>query len=110
MAGETRRLRSNALHQIPVTDDGISKMIDDLKPRPIVTGRQMGFGDRHADAVAKALAERARGSLHTRRELALGMTRRAAPPLAKLLNLLERQVVPGEKQHVVEQHRTVTGR
>jgi hypothetical protein len=40
----------------------------------------------------------------------LGVTRRPRAPLAELLDVVERQVVPGEVEHAVEQHRRVAAR
>src|SRR6476646_1674717 len=70
----------------------------------------MSFGDCHADAVAKALAERTGGGFHARRELALGVTRSATAPLAKLFNLLKGKVVSRQKKHAVQQHGAVASR
>src|SRR3989441_5268916 len=44
------------------------------------------------------------------RETVLRVARRAAAPLAKLLQVLERQVVSGEVEHRVQQHAGVAGR
>src|SRR5581483_4364753 len=71
--------------------------------------RHLG-GERHADAVGEALPERTGGGLDAGGEMRLRMSRRARAPLAKLLQLVERQVVAGEVQERVEQHRAVARR
>ena len=80
------------------------------KPGAVVARGEMRFRDRHADAVAEALAERPGRHLDARREAALGMPRRDAAPLAELLDLLERKVVAGQMKQAVQQHRAVPGR
>ena len=110
LPGERRRLGRHALHQISVAYQPVSEMINDLEVRPVVTGREMGFGDRHADAIAESLSERARGGFHTRCQAALGMTGRNAAPLAELFDLVKRQIVAGEVQQAVQQRRAVAGR
>src|SRR4030095_5259430 len=107
MTGQTGRFRGHAFHQITVTNNGISEMIDDLEPRPVVARRQMSFGDRHADTVAEALTERTGCRFHTRRHPAFGMAGGATAPLAKLFDLFEREVVAGKIEHAVKQDRSV---
>ena len=109
MAGETGGFGGDAFHQIAVADDAIGKVIDDFESRPIVARGQVGLRDRHADAVAEALTQRSRRSLDARSQAALRMAGRAAVPLAELFDLLERQIVAGQMEHAVEQHRAVTG-
>ena len=70
------------------------------------------LGDRHADAVGEALAERAGRDLDAGRDVdavALRVARRDRAPLAELLELVHREVVAGEVQDAVEQHRAVAG-
>src|ERR1041384_3376814 len=110
VAGETRRFRGDTFHQVAVADDRVSEVIDDLKSRPIVARREMSFGDREAYAIAEALPQRAGRGFHAGRELAFGMAGSEAAPLAKLFNLLEGQVVSGQKKHTVNQHGAMAGR
>src|ERR671931_24259 len=102
MAREAGGFRRNAFHQITVAHDAVSEVIHDLKSRPVVACREMGLRNRHADSIAKALAERPRGCLHSGRQLALGMAGRVAAPLAELLNLLKRQIIARKMKHAVE--------
>jgi hypothetical protein len=106
VAGERGRLRRHALHEIAVGDDPP----DPVREQP----RQLGLGElggeRHAHAVGEPLAERAGGHLHARGQVVLGVARRLRSPLAELLQLGERQVVAGEVEQRVEQHRAVAGR
>ena len=70
-------------------------------------GRQQSFRERHADRIGQALAERAGGGFHARRHADLGMARRLRVQLAKAPQLLHRQLVAGQMQQRVQQHRAV---
>ena len=106
VAGERCRLRGHALHEIPVRDDAPDAMVEQAGEA------RLGHagGDRHADAVAEALPERAGGRLDAGREVRLGVARRLRSPLAEILELVERQIVARQVQERVEQHRAVAGR
>ena len=69
--------------------------------------RQQLFGQRHAHGVGQALAERAGGGLDARRDADFRMARRLAVQLAEVAQLAHRQVVAGEVQQRVQQHRAV---
>ena len=69
-------------------------------------GEQL-LGEREADGVGEALAERAGGGLHAGRVADFGMAGRLRVQLAELADLLHRQVVAGEVQQRVLQHRAV---
>ena len=74
-------------------------------------GREMPLGDRHADRVAEALAERAGGGLDAGRDEVLRMAGRERAELAEALDLVDRhRLVAGEVQQRVDQHRAVAGR
>ena len=78
-------------------------------PGAVVRGGQVRFGDRQADAVGEALAERAGGQLDAGRQAVLGVAGRLAAPLAEALQVVERQVVAGQVQQAVQQHAAVAG-
>ena len=74
VAGERDRLLADAFHQIAVGGEHIGVVIDELVAE--LRG-QMPLGDRHADRVGEALAERAGGGLDARRVTEFsGMARR----------------------------------
>ena len=75
--------------------------------RPVELLGQQPLGDRHADRVADALAQRAGGGLDARRVAPLGMARRPRAPLAERLEVVEREVVPAEVEQGILQHRGV---
>ena len=63
MAGERDRLLADAFHQVAVGGEHVGAMIDDVLAE---LGGEMPLGDRHADRVGEALAERAGGGLDAR--------------------------------------------
>ena len=85
VAGERGRLGGHALHHVAVGDDAPHAMVE--QPRKARLGH-LG-GERHADGVAHALAERPGGGLDAGREVRLGMARRLGAPLAEMFDLVE---------------------
>ena len=69
----------------------------------------MRFGDRHADRVGKALAQRTGGDFDTRRVVILGMSGRLAAELAERFKVVEREIEPVKVQQRVQQRRPVSG-
>jgi hypothetical protein len=100
-AGEGGRLRAHALHEVPVRRDDVHLVVDDLVSDPVVALPEKALCHRHPDGVRDSLAERPGGGLDAGRQEVLGMPRRERFPLAKPLQLLERQVVAGEVQRRV---------
>ena len=69
--------------------------------------REQRLGERHADRVGEALPERPRGRLDAGRDADFGMARRLRMQLAEIAQLAHRQVVAGQVQQRVLQHRAV---
>ncbi len=63
----------DAFHQAAVAEEHVRVVIDYVQVGPIELGRQALLGERHADGVGEALAERARRRLDAQLELALGV-------------------------------------
>ena len=106
-AGERTGLVRNAFHQAAVAQKDIGVVIDDRVARPVELRGQQFFGERHADRVGQSLAERAGGGFHAGRDADLRMAGRLRMQLAEIAQLRHRQVVAGEMQQRVLQHRTV---
>ena len=98
MPGERGGFRRHAFHQIAVADQSVGEMMNDLKPWPIVPGGQIRFGDGHAHPVTESLTEWTCGDFHAGGHAALGVTGRVAAPLAKLFDLVEREIIACEIQ------------
>ncbi len=106
-AGQRADLVADALHQAAVAEEHIGVVIDDGMAGLVELRGQHFFGQRHAHAVGDALTQRASGGFHARRVAHFGVARRFAVQLAEALELLDRQVVAGEMQQGVDQHRAV---
>ena len=89
MAGERDRLVADPLHQAAVAAEHIGVVVDELVAE---LGAEMPLGERHADRIADALAERPGRRLDAGGEAALGMAGGAAAELAEALQLVERHV------------------
>ncbi len=105
MSGERHRLVADPLHQAAVAAKDVSVVVDD---RVAELRRQHALGERHADRVAQALAERPGRRLDAARMPALGMAGGAAAELPETLDLGHRHVgIAGQIEEAVEQHRAV---
>src|SRR6185369_6185821 len=106
-AGKRAGFVGNTFHHAAVAEEGVGEVIDQFVARPVELRRQQPFGDRHADRVGNTLPERAGGGLDAGREAVLRMARRLRAELAEALQLRHRQVVAGQVQQRVQQHRAV---
>ncbi len=106
-AGERAGFVRDAFHQAAVAEEDIGVVIDDLVAGAVEVGGQQLFGQRHAHRVGDALAERAGGGLDAGRVAVFGVAGGLAVQLAETLQFLDRQVVAGEVQQRVDQHRAV---
>ena len=107
MSAERDRLLADAFHQVAVGGQHISGVIDD----GVAEDRgEMALGDRHADGIGEALAERAGGGLDAGRMAVLGMAGGERAELAEALDLLDRHRLVAEQiKQRIEQHRAVAG-
>ena len=100
MAGERARLWETPSHEAAVAGHHVGVVIAHLGAEAIA---HHALGDRHADRIGEALAQRPGRHLDARSVEALGMARRLAAPLTKLAQVLERQVISGQVQEGVLQ-------
>ena len=110
MSGQGCSLGSDALHEVPVTDDAIDIVVNDgMVARVVSLSGHLG-SDGHAHAVGEALSQRTSGGVHTRSQTIFGVTWRLAAPLSKALDLVQGEVVSRQVQQGIEQHGTVASR
>ncbi len=109
MAGERGRFLADAFHQVAVAADAVREVVDDCLIVPVVDGAQMRFGDRHPERIADSLAKRPGRRFDPRRALGFGVSRRLTAELTEVFDVVEGQLVAGEVEQRVEQHRAVTG-
>jgi hypothetical protein len=77
-------------------------VINNLVSRPIEARPKCNFGNGHAHAVRKTLAQRPCGSLDAGGLAILWMTRRVAAPLAKHLQFFKMQIEPRDVKQSIE--------
>ena len=99
----------NTLHHVSIAGDEIDVMVDDLL-LSVEHRAHVRFGHSHADGVAYSLTERAGRGLHAGCVAVLGVAGCPAFPLPELLQVIEREIVAGEIEHAVQQHRCVSRR
>ena len=100
-------LMGNPLHQAAVTHKHVGVVIDNLVVRLVELCRQRTLGNRQPDRICQPLTERPGGGFHARRIANLRVPRGFGVQLAEVFQLLKRQIVTGQVQQAVEQHRGV---
>ena len=110
VAGERRRFRSDAFHQVAIARDDPGAVVDDGLAGPIERGGEPSLRDRHPDRVSKPLAEGPGGNFDAGRDSPFGVTRRPAAPAPEVLQIVEGEPVPGQEQEAVQQHAAVSRR
>ena len=108
VAGERDRFLADAFHEAAVTDEGIGVVLDEVGAELVA---QLALGDRHADGIGDALAERTRGRLDAGGVAIFRVAGGAGAELAEILDLVDRDVlVARQVEQRVEEHRAVAGR
>ena len=106
-AGKRRRLVRDAFHQAAVSGKHVSAVIHDRVAGPVEFTREQRLGERHADRVGQSLPEWSRGRFDAGCDAHLRMPRRLAVQLPEAPEFVDRQVVAGEMQQSVQQHRAM---
>ncbi len=97
----------DALHHAAVARERVRPVVDDGMAGPVELRRQQPLAQRHADGVGQPLAQRPGRGLDPRRDPVLGMAGRLRAQLPEAAQLVHRQVVAGQMQQRVQQHRAV---
>ena len=90
MAGERGRLAADPLHHAAVAAQGEDVIVEDREVWPVEVPGKPIRGDRHADAVGDALAERPGRGLDPRSQMIFRMPRAFAAELTEMLQIVER--------------------
>ena len=94
----------NAFHQAAIAQQHPSSVVDDVVSGAVKALRQKLFCERKANRVRQTLTERAGGGFDSGRFKGFRMAGSFRVQLPKALDLLNRQVVPGQMQQCVLQH------
>ncbi len=121
MAGERGRFARHAFHHVAVAAHDINVVVEDREIGPVEMLRQPACGQRHADAVAAALAERTGRRLDAGGQVIFRVAGTFAADLPEALDVVERDrrlaqalifridcFDAAEMQHRVKQHRCVS--
>ena len=107
VAAERARLRRDPLLEVAVGRDHVREVADHVLAE---AGGEHALAEREADGGRDALAERPGGGLDPGRVAVLRMPRARRAELAEVLDVVERDAVPGEVQDRVQEHRRVARR
>ena len=110
VAGERGGFLGDALHQVTIRNNAVGVMIDDGVGGAVVKGCEVALGNGHSHARGKALAKRTGRCFHTRSMSELRMTRCAASPLPKRLQVLNREGISTQVKQRIKQHASMSGR
>ncbi|MNQ60098.1 hypothetical protein D3C85_743670 [compost metagenome] len=105
--GQRADFMADAFHHAAVAEEGVGEVVDDGVARTVELRAQHLLGDGETDRVGNALAQRASGGLDARGVAVFRVARGAAVQLAELLEVVDAQVVTGQVQQRVDQHRAV---
>ena len=106
-AGKRTGFVRDAFHHAAVAGERVGAVVDDVVARPVEFRRQQPFAQGHPHRVGEPLAERPRRRFHPWRDTELRMSGRLRVQLAEVSQFVEREVVTGEVQQRVQQHRAV---
>ena len=100
-------LMTHPFHQVPITDNAIGKMVDDIQSRPVKPGRQKLLRQGHPHPTRKPLTERSRRNFHPRSQTVFRVTGCSAPPLAESFQVVYGQVISCQVKQTVKKHGTM---
>ena len=109
-AGKRADFVADAFHEAAVAQEHIRAVVDDGEALAVEFRAEELFGERHADAVRDALAERTRRRFDARSHMHLGVARGFAAELTESLEVVHREVIARQMQKRVLQHRAVAVR
>jgi hypothetical protein len=105
--GERRRFVADALHQVAVAADHVGAVVAQVGAE---AGPQPALGDAEPDCVGEPLAQRPGGHLDAGGVVHLRVAGGGRAPLAEVPDVVEREPIPREVQHRVQEDRRVAGR
>ena len=100
----------DAFHQAAIADKRVGVMIDHRQIRLVEFGRKQFLCQRHTDRIGNALTEWPGSSLDAWCDMDFRMASSLGVQLAEILDLVHRQVVTGQMQQGILQHRAMTVR
>ncbi|MOA15582.1 hypothetical protein D3C78_1357470 [compost metagenome] len=106
-AGQGADFMGNTFHHAAIAEEHVGVVVDDVVAVAVELRRQHLLRQRHADGVGETLAERAGGGLDAGGVAVLRVTRGARVHLAEILQVFDAEVIAGQVQQRIDQHRAV---
>ncbi len=108
MSGQRDGFLADAFHEAAVAGQHPGVVVDQVRTE---LGGELGFGNRHADRIGKALAQRTGGGLDAVGKVVFRVAGSLGMQLAEILDLIDGHVAVAEQvKRGIEQHRAVAGR
>ena len=111
--GEPKRTRKrgcfmrNTFHQATITDEDVSKVINNIEIVAVKTSGQYLFRNSHSHRIGKALTQRAGRRLNTRGLTIFRMTGGYRTQLPEIPKIIHRQVITCQVKQGIKQHGTM---
>ena len=101
-------LMGNTFHEAAVAQEYVRIMIDDIEAGTVKLRGKNFFRQRHPHRIGNTLPQRSGSGFHARRISVFRMAGSLGMKLAEALDFLHRQVVAGEVQQGINQHRAMS--
>ncbi|SBL84089.1 Uncharacterised protein [Klebsiella oxytoca] len=106
--GQGAYLVRDTFHHAAVAHERISEVVNDVVARAVELRRQGFLRNRHPHRIRNALPQRSGSGFHARGVAHFRVARGSGVQLTEVLQLFDWQIVAGEVQQAVDQHRAVT--
>ena len=97
----------NAFHHAAITHENVGVVVDNVMAWTVELRAHDFFGQGEAHSVGQTLTQRASSGFNARRVAQLRVARGTAVQLTEVFQVFDRQVIAGQVQQRVNQHRTV---
>ena len=97
----------NAFHHAAIAHERIGEVVNDVVTRTVELRRQGLLSNRHTHSVCNTLTQRAGGGFYASGVAHFRVTWSFGVQLTEVFQLFDRQIVAGEVQQAIDQHRAV---
>ncbi|VUS99972.1 hypothetical protein SB6422_03396 [Klebsiella huaxiensis] len=106
--GQGAYLVGDTFHHAAVAHEGVSEVVNNVVARTVELCRQRFLRNRHTHRIGNTLTQRTGSGFNTRGVTHFRVTRSFRVQLAEVFQLFNRQIITGEVQQTIDQHRAVT--
>ena len=97
----------NAFHHAAIAHERVGEVVNDVVARTVELRRQGLLSNRHTHSVCNTLTQRAGGGFYASGVAHFRVTWSFGVQLTEVFQLFDRQIVAGEVQQAIDQHRAV---